>query len=271
MAPNTSASRTLATLRRFWDDAGIPAELRPYLEFQARRYGHIEHALRPFSPFTGRRLLDLGGGAGSLDVVLSETFGGMYDLAEFAPPTERHLTALRARGIGDHFHLDLTAPSPLAGVTRQYDVMLFVEVLEHLLVNPLLLFRDFWDHLVPGGLLLLTTPNQSRVRNRLRLLAGRSIKENGRYPREPGKTYGHVIEYTRRELDRLFWFEGFVPVSHRVVQQFPSTSPGRAQRFGVRILNSELLARWELGDDIVAVYRKGERPEIRGLDASGRV
>ncbi len=267
MGPRAS----LETLRTFWESAGLPAAIRPYLEFQARRYPAIVQALAPVGPFHGRRILDVGGGVGSLDVVLHAELGGSYELAEFQAPTERHAAALRERGVERSHPADLTVPHPLEGFRSDFDVLLLVEVLEHLLVNPLFLFREFWDHVRPGGFFFLTTPNPARLLNRARLLLGRSIKEGGRYPREPGKTYGHVIEYGRAELDRLLWVEGFVPVAHRVVQQLPASHPSRAQRWGARILNLPSLARWELGDDILALYRKVDRPKVTVTDPSGRI
>ncbi|HYK92892.1 MAG TPA: class I SAM-dependent methyltransferase [Thermoplasmata archaeon] len=258
-------------LRDFWDAALLPADVRPYLEFQARRYGHIVEALAALAPFDSKRVLDLGGGAGSLDVVLHRQFGGTYDLAEFVPPAAAHRAALATRGVQEYYRLDLTAPQPLAGLPDGYDLLLFVEVLEHLLVNPLLLFREFWNHLKPGGYLFLTTPNQSRLRNRFRLLLGRSIKETGRFPLEAGRTFGHVLEYGRAELDQLLGVEGFEPVERRVVQQLPSMRPSRVQRLAVAALNSRALRRWELGDDILGLYRKVERPLVRVRDASGRI
>ncbi len=261
----------LDTLPPFWKEAGLPADAIPYLEFQSRRYPGLVEALAPARPFDGRRILDVGGGAGSLVVVLQATYGGSYDLAEVSAPGGLHAAALRRRGVEGIHAVDLSAPHPLDGLRSDYDLLLFVEVLEHLLVNPLLLFREFWTHLKPGGFLFLTTPNPARVLNRARLLLGRSIKEGGRYPLEPGKNFGHVIEYGRAELDRLLGVEGFDPVAHRVVQQPPAPTAGWARRWGTRLLNARALARWELGDDILALYRKGERPVPRVTDPSGRI
>lgn len=261
----------LPTLERFWEAAGLPPEARPYLAFQARRYGAIVDLLAPSGRWDGRRVLDVGGGAGSLDVVLASSLGGSYELAEFVAPSPQHLTALHAAGVPEFHSVDLTRPNPLESLRSDYDLVLFVEVLEHLLVNPLLLFRELWSHLRPGGFLLVTTPNLARLGNRVRLLLGRSIKEIGRYPLEAGRTFGHVVEFDRRDLDRLLWVEGFQPVRHRIVQQLPTTTPSRTQRLSVRLLNGRLARGLELGDDIVALYAKGERPRLTHVDASGRI
>lgn len=258
-------------LRAFWTEAGVSPERWPYFEFQARRYSSIVRALRTVAPLDGRVVLDLGGGVGSLAVSARAALGGTFELAEFEAPADAHARALAARGVRRSYTVDLGAAHPLAGLPTDFDGILFVEVLEHLLVNPLFLFREIWDHLRPDGFLFLTTPNMARLGNRWKLLRGRSIKENGRYPVEPGGVNGHVIEYTRGELDRLLSFEGFRPVAHRIVQQVPSNRPTATQRWGVRLLNRDGFQRLELGDDILALYRKGERGPRTVADPSGRL
>jgi 2-polyprenyl-3-methyl-5-hydroxy-6-metoxy-1,4-benzoquinol methylase len=258
-------------LRGFWTEAGVPPDRWPYFEFQARRYPSIVDALGAVRPLDGKVVLDLGGGVGSLAVVVHAQLGGTFELAEFVAPNDAQARALAARGVRRAYAVNLGAAHPLEGLPTDYDGILFVEVLEHLLVNPLFLFRELWDHLRPGGFLFLTTPNMARLGNRWKLLRGRSIKENGRYPVEPGGVNGHVIEYTRGELDRLLAFEGFRPVAHRIVQQVPSLTPTGRQRFGVRWINRDGLQRFELGDDILALYRKAERGPRTVADPSGRL
>jgi SAM-dependent methyltransferase len=262
-------------LRPFWAEARLPPDRLLYYEFQSRRYGSIADALARYGPQSGRRALDLGGGVGSLAIVLRQRLGGEYDLAEYDVPTGAHADALRARGIDRLFACDLTRPDPLGGIPSGYDAILLVEVLEHLLVNPLLLFRSIWDHLAPGGLFFLTTPNMARLRNRGLLLFGRSIKENGRYPWHGTPVYGHVVEFTLDELDRLLAAESFRRDHAQIVQQIPTVRPTFAQRVGVRLLNSAPARRLRLGDDILAAYRKIDRradgTSPVALDGAGRI
>lgn len=262
-------------LRPFWTEAQVPADRRSYLEFQARRYRSIVEFLRPYGDWAGRRALDLGGGVGGLGVVLAHELGARFDLAEYFPAVGPHAEALARRGVEHAFRCDLSQPNPLAGLPGGYDAILLVEVLEHLLVNPLLLFREIWDHLAPNGLFFLTTPNQARVSNRYRLLLGRTIKERGRYPRDASGVFGHVIEFSRGELDHLLRSESFRPDRSRIVQQVPTLHPSAAQRLGVRLLNTGPARRLELGDDILAAYRKVPRPSDGQcpvpVDPSGRI
>ena len=266
-------SAAMDVLPGFWRAAQIPESRIGYLAFQARRYGAIVDFLARRGRLDGRVVLDLGGGVGSLAVALHAVLGGTYEVADFQPPAPEHAAALAAAGVRRSFAVDLSRPGGLDALPSEYDLILFVEVLEHLLVNPLFLFRGIWEHLRPGGLLFLTTPNMARLRNRLALAAGRSIKEPGRYPvvPDPAYTNGHVVEFTLPELDQLLAFEGFARVDHRIVQQVPALRPTTAQRVGVRLLNLGLARRLALGDDILALYRKVERSDRSRLDPTARI
>ena len=247
-------------LQRFWTELEIPANQRPYFAFQARRYPSIVRFLAPLAPLSGRRVLDLGGGVGSLAVALHAAYGGDYHLAEFGAPRPRAVEVGARFGLSAYHSVELGAADGLAALPADYDLILLVEVVEHLLGNPLFLFRDLHDHLRPGGHLLITTPNEARLTNRMRLLLGRSIKDAHRYPRNRGEVNGHVIEYTRRELDVLLASERFRPERHEVVQQLPSPRPGLRGRWAVRLLNLGPMRRLELGDNIRALYSTLDRP-----------
>lgn len=262
--PDDAVARASTALRSFWDASALPPERREYAEFQARRYPSIVRFLAESPTGPSAKTLDLGGGIGSLAVALHAAFGGAYEVADFVPPTPTVRAAHAVHGVGAWYPCDLTARPALTQLPTDYDQILLVEVLEHLLVNPLLLFREIRQHLKPGGRLFLTTPNVARLGNRYRLLLGRSIQERGRYPRDGAGVYGHVVEYTRSELDRLLTVEQMRPVRARVVQQMPTRSVGAVKRLGVRILNRPLWRRWELGDDILAMYERSETPLVAG-------
>lgn len=246
------------TLREFWRAAELSRERTRYAEFQARRYARVAAFLAPMAPLKDRRILDLGGGLGSLAVALRAALGGRYDLADVQAPSGAHRAALERFGVSRFFACDLSGRDPLSGLPIEYDLILLVEVLEHLLVNPLFLLHEVNHHLKPGGRLLVTTPNPARLSNRIRLLFGRSVKDAGRYPRSFEGVLGHVVEYGVGELDALLRAEGFRPVQVEVVQQHPRIDPGPVRRLGIRLLNHPLLRALELGDDILALYEKAE-------------
>ncbi len=258
--PPTRPAPAADLLPAFWQAAQLTNEQAAYARFSARRFASILAFWQPEGSLEGRRILDLGGGIGSLAVLMKSTFGGAYTLVDRADASPSLIDAQRRFGVDSIFQIDLAVPGALNSLPTDFDVVALVEVLEHLLINPLLLFRQIYDHLRPEGRLLLTTPNQARLGNRLRLLRGRSIKEAGRFPTDGTPGLGHVMEYTMDELDLLLGSESFRRARGTVVQQVPSPHPTNLQRAGVRWLNAKSAQRLGLGDDLILLYRKVPRP-----------
>jgi SAM-dependent methyltransferase len=87
-----------------------------------------------------------------------------------------------------------------------FDVVLFCEMLEHMLMDPMHTLRQIHRVLKPNGVLVLTTPNVARLNNVLALVNGANIYD----PYSGFGPYGrHNREYTRHELHRLLEFAGF--------------------------------------------------------------
>ncbi|MGA8664850.1 MAG: class I SAM-dependent methyltransferase [Thermoplasmata archaeon] len=249
-----------AALEGFWAGAQLTAAQRTSVEFGCRRYGLILDFLSASPPNPTSRVLDLGGGSGSLSVALHARFGGHYDLVDFVLPpagTEAHYARY---GVESFRSVRLDRPESIEELPRNYDFVLFVEVLEHLLVDPIVLFRSIYNRLGPEGRLLLTTPNMARLGNRWKLARGRSIKEGERFPQDGSGGFGHVIEYTLDELDYLLKWESFVRERARIVQHLPHLSSKGLRRRAIPWLNSGFAERLRLGDDILALYRIVPRP-----------
>ena len=166
----------------------------------------------------------------------------------------------RATAVESFRSVRLDRPESIEELPRNYDFVLFVEVLEHLLVDPIVLFRSIYNRLGPEGRLLLTTPNMARLGNRWKLARGRSIKEGERFPQDGSGGFGHVIEYTLDELDYLLKWESFVRERARIVQHLPHLSSKGLRRRAIPWLNSGFAERLRLGDDILALYRIVPRP-----------
>jgi SAM-dependent methyltransferase len=90
----------------------------------------------------------------------------------------------------------------------EFDLVIFAEIIEHLLNDPCKVLREIKRVLKPNGVLILTTPNVARLENITRLISGANIYD----PYSGYGPYGrHNREYNCHELDQLLKFEGFEP------------------------------------------------------------
>jgi len=90
----------------------------------------------------------------------------------------------------------------------EFDLVIFAEIIEHLLNDPCKVLREIKRVLKPNGTLILTTPNVARLENVTRLISGANIHD----PYSGYGPYGrHNREYNRHELDQLLRFEGYEP------------------------------------------------------------
>jgi SAM-dependent methyltransferase len=139
------------------------------------------------------------------------------------------------------------------------DGVLFCEMLEHLLMNPLHTLGEIHRVLRHGGCLILTTPNVARLENVLRLLHGANLYD----PYSGFGPYGrHNREYTRHELHRLLEFAGYDV-------EYSMTADGHfsdAEKWGMYDAGSDLVS-FRLQDLGHYVYVKARtvRPPRAGL------
>jgi SAM-dependent methyltransferase len=115
---------------------------------------------------------------------------------------------LRARGA--HVEHAVVGPDPIPAGDEVADAVLLADVVEHLPGSPIPLLREIHRVLRRGGLLVLTTPNATRLHARLRLLAGRSVWAPLEVVLGPDAVHpSHHREYTRSELERVLELAGF--------------------------------------------------------------
>lgn len=103
----------------------------------------------------------------------------------------------------DYRECDLAA-GPLPFANESFEFVTYTDVIEHHAFSPRRVLREIHRVLIPGGCVIILTPNQASIYNRLLLLAGGSIygdfdhffdtaAEESVYP-------GHHHEFTRAEL-----------------------------------------------------------------------
>jgi SAM-dependent methyltransferase len=132
----------------------------------------------------------------------------------------------------------------LPGEPESFDLITCFAMIEHLHESPAALFKAMHRRLRPGGYLVITTPNHGWIRNRVRLLFGRTIH----FPIEEWwqiPFYGHVREFTMGELISMFRWSGFEIRRHTIgnwihlASRIRSVAPGKPERWTTRFtLNS---------------------------------
>ncbi|HAA03237.1 MAG TPA: hypothetical protein DCE18_07685 [Syntrophobacteraceae bacterium] len=125
-----------------------------------------------------------------------------------------------------------TIPLPDASV----DLVLCLEVLERLTVDPMQLLSEINRILKMGGRLLLSTPNPVSWKAAVNVLTGCSPLSYGKFSRTRQPGLGHVRKWTPSEVETLFRAAGIEPVlttqnvHHRAT---PETIRGILQATGV--------------------------------------
>jgi SAM-dependent methyltransferase len=105
-----------------------------------------------------------------------------------------------------------------------FDVVLFCEIIEHLLMDPMHSLAEIHRVLKPGGLLVVTTPNVARLENVIRLVLGENIYD----PYSGFGPYGrHNREYTQHDLVVLLKFCGFSIEHHFTADAHPASFDDR--------------------------------------------
>jgi SAM-dependent methyltransferase len=140
-----------------------------------------------------------------------------------------------------------------------YDVVFFLEVIEHLHLNPVDVLRGFHGLLRPGGVCVVSTPNIACLGNRLRFLLNRNI-EGLAYP--PFAENEHLIH--GHHHDRLFFsgelagymaVAGFSDVRLHYQARYPANIYGRPSGVRQGIANLAKLAMPSLRHIMLAIGR----------------
>lgn len=168
-------------------------------EYYPRYRSRYEGVLKRFAAHASPEpcdVLDIGGGQLAL---LCKLLWG--DRGTAADVVDGHLGYLREQGVETVCWNLAQQDAPFE---RRFDVVFFMEVIEHLPIPGYVALERLRKVLKPGGLLVCTTPNFYRLRNVVYVATGKRIYDHFKKPEEG--PLGHVIEYDeprlRWQLDR---------------------------------------------------------------------
>ncbi len=201
---------SLPPLRSLVDPALLATrpEAEGYYSSHARRFERVLELLRERVEFSS--CLDIGAGpetpllAREYPAARIDTLGTFRDTL-YAPAENTGYIAFDLAKCAD--------PSAWPPGRGAYDLVVCMEVLEHLLASPQSVLEFLASRLRPGGAILLSTPNGVSLRNRLRWLGGTSPYA---LPAPGQAEHGHLREYTSLELDQAIAASGLAVEFHSI-------------------------------------------------------
>jgi SAM-dependent methyltransferase len=195
----------------------------------------------------------------NLDLTLANYFGGEEGKRAQTFTWDAGNGRQKAKLEFDHFNLE---ESSFPYEDSSFEVVMFCEIIEHLLMNPVHTLKEIRRVLKPGGLLVVTTPNVARLNNVLAMADGLSIYD----PYSGFGPYGrHNREFSMHELVQLLKFSGFEPETTFTADAHRAdySSHPRFQE-AIRMVDWR---RNDLGQYLFAAVRATKQPEP-GLPAS---
>ena len=190
----------------------LPLSESDYFNFHYYRYlGILMFLFSSIDIRPDMRILDIGISPGHLAMALKKL--GNFDIIGVSYNTERNKEGwTKKKIIVKKCNIEKES---LPFEDNSFDLILFFEVLEHLMFSPMFALKEMRRVLKRGGFLMLTTPNAVSLTKRLQLLLGKNIYWElfdfyARYPYER-----HNREFTMREVLTLLKRYDFEVVKYR--------------------------------------------------------
>jgi SAM-dependent methyltransferase len=144
-----------------------------------------------------------------------------------------------------------------------YSMVAFSETLEHLPVERVnFVLGEISRVLRPGGLVVMSSPNQASLENRIRLLKGKSILELPNLLTVAAGTFGHIRLYTPEEITEMMTERGFT-LERSAIESNNSSFRGSSGRSLLRrlyrlyeVVEQRVGMLRSLGDTWYMVFRK---------------
>ncbi|MBB5987277.1 class I SAM-dependent methyltransferase [Sphingobium lignivorans] len=191
-------SPTRAEFDRAYNDHVIGSnflEVPEYYEIDRERYWRSLQLLCDMGLDSDMKMIEFGGG--QMALLLSKMFGMDCTVADI---NESYRKVIDAAGLSFVIG-NLTWEPPVPDADKRYDLVVMLEVIEHIPEPPYVTFRRLSSLLNPGGRVFLTTPNLFRLRNITRMVLGKDYLDRFQLPL-PHVGLGHQMEYS---MDHMSW------------------------------------------------------------------
>ena len=145
---------------------------------------------------------------------------------------------------------------------EQFDVVILLEVIEHLPVPPYVIFERIKKFMKAGGVMFITTPNLFRLRNLARMVLGIEFLDRFMLP-SAGQGLGHQLEYSAEHLRWQLEHADLdvICIDH---EELGHVGHSLGARFARKLL-SPLTLRPVWRDELVAVAKKRDRSQAGAI------
>jgi SAM-dependent methyltransferase len=204
------------------DDSRIPANFVAWIRDSLRYGGRKIRILRYIQEHTPKnqmpRLLDVGAQFGALAIYETQ-LGCRAAALDYGMYAKAFREAVADHGV-DYRECDLES-EPLPFADDSFDIATYTDVIEHHAFSPKRVLTEIHRVLVPGGRLILATPNHTSIYNRIKLFFGSGVSDEFDYffnTTAGAKTYpGHHREFTRAEIRSALEPTNFRALECRVI------------------------------------------------------
>ena len=189
-----------------------------YMDNKLNKYIAIISQIMKEYP-SGSKILSIGSGPCDLEAILSKLG---YDITAIDDLKDQwHLIGKNIERIKDFAGQWTKLISQSAGSSQlkenYFDVVLVIDIIEHLHRSPRELLNYSISSLKTGGLLLIETPNAVHLVNRFKVLLGKSNQTNANFFYwNIGEYRSHVREYTRSELKEILSYHNLEAVDSKM-------------------------------------------------------
>jgi len=221
-----------------FEEARVEFPFPGYMENKLTKYNAIVSEI--MEHFSQAKVLSIGSGPCDLEAILSKLG---YDITAIDDLKDHwHLIGNNRERIKDFaWRMDIKLIVESAGIPQweanYFDIVLLIDIIEHLHTSPRELLNFSISALKPGGLLLIETPNCAALAKRIEVVFGKSNQVNANFFYwNVGEYRSHVREYTKSELKQILHHHKLNILNLRMLNLLDDTEPkGILNKIVVRV------------------------------------
>lgn len=180
-----------------------------YMDNSFEKYYELVSLIKTEFP-EGARILSIGSGPCDLEAILSISGYDITAVDDLEDPWHKiGNNRERIKNFAQKMNIKFFQGSfDLFKDENGFDLVLLIDIIEHLHESPMNLLNKSLSHLNGEGTIIIETPNVASLKNRFNLLMGRNVQSSDFFYWNIGPFRAHVIEYTSSDLKSILKKQG---------------------------------------------------------------